>query len=345
MEYYDIELEYNYFLAESKLYDNLISLGSKIKYESYDISIINEDFKNTIKEYLEKVVKSIQSAWDRFLNMMVKSKYSGYIERIKKDVLNLDKDPGNKVTNLRVYDNTKLNNIKLTPFNREDLDKYETKKDYLKAHFSIFYKDDSKSLKQNMVDYIESIKEEEIIITKDMIDNAYKFCSTDFKNLMDNLKKELEQFNTNTKVISSQADTVVSAEETPEASSAEENNGNEVKGESASILLGIYESYLLEKDEDSSKAMKVDKATNPNDNDAFMKRLSYYIGGNVDVISAKMKILRDEYMTNIKLLTSVFPLINQAENKKEEKTSTNNNTDNNNNSSNIIINVDGSDNK
>ena len=68
-EYIDeIELEYTVFLAEQELFDNLITLSSSVHHESVGLMLVQEDFKDTIIDYIDKITKGIQGAWDTFKN-------------------------------------------------------------------------------------------------------------------------------------------------------------------------------------------------------------------------------------------------------------------------------------
>ena len=58
--YSDIELEYNNFLAEQELYDNLISLGASVCNESCGLLLIQEDYKETVNKYIDKIATGIQ---------------------------------------------------------------------------------------------------------------------------------------------------------------------------------------------------------------------------------------------------------------------------------------------
>ena len=63
MDYFDeIQLEYNNFLAEQELFENLITLGSSVYHEEAGLMLVEEDFKNTINEYIDKIVTGIQDA-------------------------------------------------------------------------------------------------------------------------------------------------------------------------------------------------------------------------------------------------------------------------------------------
>ena len=71
--YNDIELEYNNFLAEQELYDNLISLGASICNESSGLLLIQEDYNNTVNKYIDKISHDYKKRDINKMNMLLKS--------------------------------------------------------------------------------------------------------------------------------------------------------------------------------------------------------------------------------------------------------------------------------
>ena len=98
----------------------------------------------------------------------------------------------------------------------------------------------------------------------------------------------------------------------------------------ADMLLSIYEFYniLNEAEDDNTKKQKAvnndtsggeDKTQRNN-----IKKITWYLSGNTDIISAKMKILRQRYLDAINILKIAFP--KQKEEKKENEVEVKTNT-------------------
>ena len=107
----DYELYYDMYLAESELYDNMMSIANGVVTESTGLISLQEDVKGTIKTYLNKVAQAIQKAWNKFTEFF-KNAGKNFVNKIK--TMLGRKELGFEINNYQKIDFNKLKNIKLT---------------------------------------------------------------------------------------------------------------------------------------------------------------------------------------------------------------------------------------
>jgi hypothetical protein len=336
MDYFDeIQLEYNNFLAEQELFENLIALGSSVYHEEAGLMLVEEDFKNTINEYIDKIVTGIQDAWNTFKEKVIDAAVGGIIKNARNKLA--DYDGTTEVEYWHVYDFTKLDSINLPDFNLEALQDVDSKQEYYSKAFGSLISNKEKSLKQNIIDQVISTQDKHVISVEEM-EEMITFCETGFKTKTTKLEQDLKKMNANiSKLRYSMKVTEPGEMETETV--PQETNVTTAKSESVEMLSSLYESYSLvsgilhevettadkNKENKDTKSTKVvdageEKAKNIEKNS--IKRISWYLGGNTDIISAKMKILRQKYLDSIKIFKAVFPKEKEEEKKKETKKTT-----------------------
>lgn len=309
----EIELEYSTFLAEQELFDNLITLGGSIYHESVGLVVVQEDFKNTINTYIEKIVTGIQKAWNTFKEKVID------FEPAKKIIDNVNKklnsyDGTAEVQYWHTYNFGKFDSLKTIEFNKELLDSCENKTDYYTKAFSGFYTNKDISLKENIINQIIDTQDSHVI-TKEDVDNMIDFCTRGFKERVNKLQTDLNSLNTNITSIKSKIGATISGGENQTVQTVQQQT--EVQHNSVNILTSLYESYMIlneDNDENNNKSAKVVKNTDAgaddktkNDQSKSVKEISWYLSANTDVISAKMKILRQRYLDAIKIFRAIFP--------------------------------------
>jgi len=77
------QLNYDMYLAEQELHDKLSVLS--IKYNGIitesNMGVVTEDVKDVVMTYINKIVTGIQSAWDKFKELINNGRY----EKLKKE--------------------------------------------------------------------------------------------------------------------------------------------------------------------------------------------------------------------------------------------------------------------
>jgi hypothetical protein len=154
------------------------------------------------------------------------------------------------------------------------------------------------------------------------VGGVYETCTRGFKERSTKLEGDLKRLNTNinTMKVSINASTVGG-----ETQNTQTVTQQTVVQNSADILSDLYESYsmniLNEAEDNNNKSTKVvnngDSGNNENTPQKNnVKKMTWYLSGNTDVFSAKMKIMRQRYLDCIKIFRAAFP-------KEKEKKETN----------------------
>ena len=335
--YYDeIELEYNCFLAEQELFDDLISLGSSIQHESVGLMLIKEDYNNSVNKYIEKIVAGIQKAWNNFKNKVIENPAKKILEGIKDRVNKYDGTQ--EVQYWHTYDFVKFEALKMVDFNLELIKSCENKMDYYDKAYPGFITDKEKSFKENIIDRIISTEETHVITQQEML-QMYDFCAKQFGNLTKKLEDDLKKINANINTLKTsinatkagaEVTSTVSQQTALPAPQQQQSTGESYT--STELLSAFYESVLLE-DKNDTKSTTVVKDTDAdvdkekaNDQKSNIKCMNWYLAGNTDVFSVKMKILRQRFLDYIKIIKAVFPKEEKKEdeNKEEVKVTTTN---------------------
>ena len=318
--YYDeIELEYTVFLAEQELFDNLLSLGASVHHESVGLMLIKEDYNSTVNKYIEKIVAGIQRAWNTFKDKVINAVVKPVLDNVNKKIDTYE--GGLEVQYWHTYNMPKYDAIKMVDFDMELLNNAQNKTDYYSNAYPGVFTNKEKSLKENIIDQVINTEDTHVVTQEDMA-NMLDFCTRGFKERSTKLEGDLKRLNTNinTMKVSINASTVGG-----ETQNTQTVTQQTVVQNSADILSDLYESYsmniLNEAEDNNNKSTKVvnngDSGNNENTPQKNnVKKMTWYLSGNTDVFSAKMKIMRQRYLDCIKIFRAAFP-------KEKEKKETN----------------------
>lgn len=306
----DISLEsyelYNeIFLAESELFGSMVSFGSDIVNESGALISINEGVKETLNKYIEKVTAAIQKAWEKFKELVVDTKDDAWLKLFQKKITT--GEPSFTINNFPQYDMNKLASYKLIPFDYEGMKESLTSKDeFISKYYGDLSGDGSISEKLEKV-VVKSRQDTKC--TSELLKDIYKFCAADIKSEIGKIEIDLKTINNSNQNIERLLNSITTDQGVKEA-------------------VALYESYLLE-DENNSQNKSSDKMsftddkseTNKSDNSAIIKSIQVYMSASTDILSAKMKILKDmkkEYMSILKHFVGPEKASDKDEEKKEE---------------------------
>jgi len=319
-EYIDeIELEYTMFLAEQELFDNLIFLGSSVHHESVGLMIIEEDFKDSVNKYVEKIVVGIQKAWNTFKTKVIEAAVKPIIDNAKAKIDSYD---GSAVVQYwHKYDMNKLDAVSMVDFDINVLKSCQNKTEYYSKAFGAIFVDKEKSLKNNIIDQVVTTEEGDHTITNDEMNSMVDFCIRRFKESSTKLESDIDKMNNNINKVRYSLKVTEPGEESGEQSQTSQSV-EPASENSLDILEGIYESCLLTEEENNdTKSVKVVNKGNAvgGDKGGNIKYVNWYLSGNTDVFSAKMKILRLRYLDCIKIFKAAFPM-EKKQNKEENTT-------------------------
>lgn len=295
------QLNYDIFLAEQELFDSLFVLGCGVVNESVGLISLQEGFKETIMNYLEKITKAIESAWEKFKQLLLEGKDKVYLKAIEKKMEN--PNPKFTIDNFKTFDTTFLDNISVKPFDYTQMkESLESKTDYINKYYSNLIKDPQVGIKENIMNSIVKSTQDNVRCTSDMLKNMYTFATKTFTAKVSKLEVDLKTVNNSNKNIQNLISTIQPAE---------------VKAESVCI----YESYIMEAEEkkdDKPKFNNDEPEKSSQDNSTLVKHVSTYLGVSSDIISAKMSAYREVYAFYMSVIKNYIKPSGTSEEKQEK---------------------------
>ena len=153
--------------------------------------MIQEDYKDTVNKYIDKIVTGIQKAWDNFKNKVVEFAAKPIVDRINGKIDSY-KDGSVEVEYWHKYQMEKFDAIKLVPFDFEKIKQFDNKSDYLKATYPNIYVDNSKSLKENIINQVIDTDDKHTVTTED-INTLFNFVTGGFKEKVTKLENDLKK--------------------------------------------------------------------------------------------------------------------------------------------------------
>lgn len=299
----EYQMQYEMYLAEEELFESMIHYEATSLTESAGLYYIHEGFKETIMNYISKIAKALENAWLKFKEIITKG-----LEKIKlidnKKMQN--PDPQFTITNCPEYDESVLE-MDVVPFNYEQMkDDLESSEKFIQKYYARFIKDPAKSLKDNICDAFVKAKQD-IKCTPDIMKNMFQKLKTVTGQLF-KVEKDLKSMNDSNKNIQA-----MTAQITPETTAT---------GESA-----FYEFFIFLEDGEENNG-KTGYQDNPeaadkksNNNSSIVKHITTYMKVSSEVISAKMKCFKDQFMFYLQtVLHYIKPSKNnEGENKEENK--------------------------
>lgn len=155
--------------------------------------ILEEGVKESIKNFVTKIVKGVQSAWDKFKSNFSKDKLKHKPEDIEKAIAS--KEPTISVEDYISYDIIVLDNIKIEPLNYTTMKSSLTdKKEFFTRFYSSIFTDKEKSISENIRNKCIKGKESKRKISKEDLVKMYSFVKN-FKEVETKLTSDIEEIN------------------------------------------------------------------------------------------------------------------------------------------------------
>ena len=297
------EFEYNMFIAESELYNKMICIGSDYVNESAGLMILQESMKDTIMNYLHKIAQSTQKAWERFKEITLQAANTAYLKSVEKRI-NAIEDPGFTIEGFIEYDLFKLNTVQVIQFDYQNM---KSSLETIDAYKQKFYSNIASTQGSNTQEQIKNMcfrKKSNIECTKDFLQTRYNFICNEYPNYIKTIEDNLKTLNTSNANIERLVSTVQPADITQEA-------------------VSLYNTYITEADNDTpatpqpapTSANTTNKDTkegvkfkdDPNrekkaTNSQLVKDITVYMKASTDVLTAKMRIFKDIYRQDLKII-------------------------------------------
>lgn len=274
----DYQEQYEYFLAEQELFKGLFKNSFDFINESISIVSLNEGFKETIINYISKITTALEKAWDKFKEIVTRGVDIAYLKAIKGKIDNTD--PKFIIKNYVSYNTRPLNDIKIIPFNYEEMkESLNTKKDFLSKYYSNIYRDPEKSLNEN-IDSIVIKQVSDVQCTKEFLKDIYEITLS-INEIIKNVEQDLKAVNVSNKNIERIVSTIPDSQIQSEA-------------------VAIYEQYITEEEKKSMEF--VDTGDNSGNKGSLTKVVTNYLSASTDIISAEMRVYRNEYAQCMRIL-------------------------------------------
>ena len=284
----DYQFHYDLYLAETELYTSIIQIGGICVNESVGLISLNEGVKETITNYLTKVWEAIQNAFKKFVTSITNEADKLYLKSIADKMQN--PNPDFVATNFTEYDFNKMDQLKVTPFNYEQMKEDLENKDVYLSKYHNYLPNEEGSISDKIAKHVVS-KVSDKKIDASTLKDMYKSCISDFPQKIKKIEDEIKHLETSKKNIESVMNSIPADQTTTEA-----------------VLL--FESYLVEADE-KKEAMGFkdgDNGPNPDNNQSgqgktkIVQHITNYMKIETDILSGKLKAYRDCYNSYMKCI-------------------------------------------
>lgn len=343
-------LESSVIMAENELYCGMYNIFENLISGTSGLTYIHESIRETIVRFINKVIQGLQKAWETFASKM-ETMFQGNLKRIK-NIKYTDEDLHSiVVSNFPVYDDNKINNIKLVPFDYNGMKEFlKDDRTYIGHYYSQFAPKDGEKLKDTMFKYCMTERLKEFNLTVEDLNNIIKYCDN-YKTYRDQIRNDLELINGSAKAIQTIIDNANETKtEIPEAQAQESYSLN-----SLDDCYSLLESFFLTEDEktgtnvnttvepakgaaagsqvnnpqnapgvkkedpkDEEMKVKQDKVTEADKNSQMVKDVQTYMSASTKVLVAKMRLLRVRYSNYDSIIGAVVNKIDKAAAKRQK---------------------------
>ncbi len=301
----DYELSYNLFLTEQEMFRDLSGLSIEAVTESTSLVAIQEGVKETVMNYLQKIMTQIQKIWSKF-KAAFSEKVSNFLEKQCKPTLEKAKNASFTVNNYVQYDLTKMQGIDIKPFKYDDQtkDQLQSESEYLKATYPTIAGDGN--IKTGLAKLVAK-KVDKLEVNQDILQEMFNYCKTDYKKDVDAIAKEIDDLNNSSKTITSMVSTVTAAQEAYNTLAGfglfvlnEADEDDPTKGEKQTFTDNSGETSGDSKENDKAKGQ-------------ITTAVTVYMSASTKLLSAKMSMVNEKFKSYINILNHL--VVSYAKNK------------------------------
>jgi len=271
-------------------------LFSEIQLESADIEVLNEGIRETIMQYVQKVIQGIQKAWDKFINLFTQ----GELKRLKNQIKPLIDKTDNidfTINNYKQIDLAKLNDIVIVPFDYERMkENLESSEKFYSTYYSQLDTQNTKNIKEAVEKFLGKKVIDKYRCTKKELLEIYNFAAEKYFEYRTLIQKDIDNLNQSSENIKNAVNQVV-ASETPANESFDwfledtlfeaDTPGGDSNGEAKTSFTDNSGETT------STDGSQQTKETNENRKKAS-KAVSTYMSCTTKLLSAKMSILNKQ---------------------------------------------------
>lgn len=296
----DYDLNYGLYLAnrhyneqnyQNKL-TNIAEAGSMVLTEADKAKDAQ-----AIRDYIAKVIGSIQKVWDKYKDNVNKSKINYSNEQIQDCIDN--NEPNVKVENYVSYNTDFLNSVGMQTLSTIDFQYLTDQKTYLQHYYYNFYPTATAN-NEKEVNVYKALKDKISTrpegnggvynVTKDDLQKMFDYMK-EHKENFSNIQKDLDELN---RAVTSAQELVDRMEQGTESNTAPTTQNTTAANNNAGQQQN--ESYIREADDDNPKpkVVKNDNGTGePRKKTSLRDQLKLYFSVSSSILSAKMKLSRE----------------------------------------------------
>lgn len=293
--YESLQDEFNLDLVLAVSERSLMEDISGIVLESEDIIYLNEGVKETVMNYVQKIVLGIQKAWDKFINLF-SQKELDYLKNKVKPLIDKSPNLNFTINNYKSYDFEKMKDIEIVTFNYEEMkDNLSSVNDFLQSAYNGKLDiNNSKNVKEALMKYMNYKVVDHYEVGQKELTDIYTFAAEKYFTYRDEVKKDIENLNNSNENIKNMVNQVMDAEN-------QQNTTNESYW---------FDTDMYFHEEEEPKQTYTDTSNNKTDPDnkeqnekrkSVTKGVTVYMTGSTKILSAKMSILsrakRETFMT------------------------------------------------
>lgn len=204
------EFNLDLLLAEAEQY--IVSSLSDVFLESESIRVLNEGVRETIMNYVQKIVQGIQKAWNKFTYAFSQAQLKFIKEKVKPLIDKTD-NIDFTINNYKTYDFTKLDSIQIQPFDYDRMkDDLQDSQSYFKAQYSQLDISGSHNIKEALEKYLDKKIIPKFQCKQEQLQNISNFMIEDYFKYRDAIEKDIESLNNSNENIKNIVNQVVETE-------------------------------------------------------------------------------------------------------------------------------------
>ena len=293
-------IQYDNLQATLEFYDSMIDIYSNIVlYEANNGIVRNEFVVNSLKNYVLKVNRSVESAWKKFNDRINNPKYKAYLEKLS----NSNKIPNFRRTftlkKIRVYSLGVLDTIKINNFDYEsNKDKYKSKDDYYKATYNNLFSVNPKSIRKAINK--KTITINNFNVNPQSVAEIFNFVTKDIYEYASEIENNIKSLSNSTVTIGNKVNNEsVEADAYDIFNEALASSPNSPIKASVKVKNNIKGTKPQIADDNPDKISRIKGAS-------YSKAVQIYLKISCDILTAKMDILYKAYHDYMAILANTF---------------------------------------
>lgn len=297
MDFEEYELKYSMYLAERELSTEMINIGGSCLYETVGLISIQESLKETVTKYIGKIKDAIEKAFKRFQEIVADSVIGKFMDSIKGKIANSTAEFS--IKNFYEYNLQKLQSIKPVPLDMEAMkESLQSKEQFLKDYFQELASTQGANIKEKMESLVKS-QPKDIHADKDLFIKISDFMTKTIPAEVNEIKTGINTWITSSKAMEAMANS-------GESIQVSVNTSSTTSQVSTGEAVALFESYLIEDEEPKTEIVPDEGSEKSDKGKTFTKNMVTYTSVTIDILSAKMSIIKDMFSEYFKIITYQF---------------------------------------